>query len=147
MAFITTSAVVSGCSMASCETEPFAGLPVAAIHPPPLQHAPTAIAACLALVTFNGVDYAVSSHGWQIPEGSLSSIGEASGANLAAGSIGDREVFKVDGLDPTDAIAMRIGPGGSVTLLIRGGGELPASACRYLVGAARDECLDGAQSG
>ena len=137
--------LTAGCDVASCDTEPFGDLPVAAIHLPPTGPAGEAVAACTRLVSYDGRDYRLDSQfgSWNVPEESVNEIGLADGGNAAAGEIDDRRVYALDDVDPADAIAMRIGPGGDLTVLVHADLLDRDVACQYLDPPVRSEtCAD-----
>ncbi len=135
--------LLPACDVATCDTEPFAGIAVvAAIGPPVGVPDGVALAACVPLVRFDGVDYEMNGNDWQIPDDALQEIGVASGANAAAGPIDDPRVFAMTGVEPPDGIVMRIGPGGAPVLLVPQFEPVPPSACPYLADP-RIACGDG----
>ncbi|MFN2417509.1 MAG: hypothetical protein ABR593_01110 [Candidatus Limnocylindria bacterium] len=139
--------LAGGCMVASCDSEPFAMIPVAAIGVPAAGPPAPAIAACTQLIAYDGRDYNLTSpEAWRVPVDSLTEIGTASGANPAAGDIADRRVYALDGVKPDDAIAMRIGLAGDLTVLVRVGLDTPKEVCRYLVAGVRWEgCAESDQ--
>jgi hypothetical protein len=134
--------LLPACDAASCDTEPFAGAVVAAVRPPVGVPDGMALAACVPLVRYDGVDYEFNGNEWQIPDDVLQEIGVASGANAAAGPIDDPRVFALTGVEPPDGIVMRLGPDAAPVLLVPRFGSVPPSACPFLADA-RIACGDG----
>jgi hypothetical protein len=135
--------LLPACDVATCDTEPFAGAVVATIRPPVGVPDGVSLAACVSLVSFDGIDYELNGNDWEIPEDALQEIGAATGANAAAGPIDDPRVFALTGVEPPDGIVMRIGPDGAPVLLVPRFESVPPSACPYLADA-RIPCGDGA---
>ena len=134
--------LLPACDVATCDPEPFAGIVVAAIDPPVGPPAGVALAACVPLVQFQGVDYEVDGNDWQIPDEALQQIGVATGANAAAEPIDDPQVFALTGVEPSDGIVMRLGAGRAPVLLVPRFASVPPSACPYLADA-EIPCGDG----
>jgi hypothetical protein len=109
--------------------------------PVPLADGEPALGQCGAWVEYDGVQYTETgsmlrgSPAWTLTEADLAPIGTASGRTSVTPAIVDASVYSMDGVDPSEAIAMRGSvPAGRIVVLVasRSGATLPSSICRYL---------------
>lgn len=130
---IVLCALMPGCFARPCEATPFAALPVAALRPPVAPPAPDAIAACPWMVSFDGRQYtpAAGVSGWRVEDDALTELGPASGSNTPLAEE-ERNVYALDGVPPSVAIALRLGDDGGVAVLVPDRYSFSPVLCPYL---------------
>lgn len=130
-AAVIVAALLPACG-GECTTEPFAVLPLGQIGAPGARPGATTIAACPALVAYDGTDYdprPPSGSFIAIPADSVEEIGMASGSNVP---VDDRRVYALDGVPPEVAIAMRLNDGAALTILTPYESPFNSLLCPYL---------------
>lgn len=137
---VLTAPVISGCGVAECEFDPIPSfeptiVPAAFVTPNGDTANGPDQGACPQYVVFDDTEYgdrwSYPSTNWTLTEADLTPIGRATAASRNGPTFLDDAVYAIDGVDPSDAIAMHIWSG-DIYLLFDAQSDFPESMCRFL---------------
>jgi hypothetical protein len=139
---LTIPAVVACSDTGSC-LEPIQTMvaAVAVTVRPPARGGPApAQAACPIQVVFDGERFwdtganSLDYHAWAVSEADLEPIGHATQATVGR-AFREDTVYRINGIDPADAIAMHDGRSGGIAIFVRDANRFPDGLCRRVTSA------------